>query len=81
MFSAGTVLLGVGKLVFRNGGLELRKPTQSHTSYILTSMGKEELIDYLKSKAFVYKLISGVFGIAGMLYSFIVLLKDWYFGI
>lgn len=63
--SVGTTLLGVGKVVYNKGGLELRKPTVADSSYILTNMTKEELVEKMKSKAQVFKIVAGVFGIAG----------------
>lgn len=59
-------MLGVGKLVLSNGLLELRKPEAANTSYILTTMTREELIGKLKSKAFVFKVMAGIFGVAGL---------------
>ena len=51
-----------------NGGtLELRKPTAADSPYILTTMTKEELIQYIKSSASVYKVIAGIFGVTGQL--------------
>ena len=59
-------MLGVGKIVLRKDSLELQKPTDPQTPYILTSMSKTELIEHLKSKSNLFKVLSGIFGVAGM---------------
>jgi len=58
-------MLGVGKIVYSNGSLELRKPTAKGTQYFLTSMSKSELITHLKSRATIFKVLAGVFGVTG----------------
>ncbi|XP_067934003.1 mitochondrial ubiquitin ligase activator of nfkb 1-like [Watersipora subatra] len=70
----GTTLLGLGRIVMTHGGsLELRAPTTPNSLYILTSMTKDELIAHLKSKATVYKFITGVFGVTGLVLLWVTL--------
>lgn len=58
-------MLGIGKIVLRKDSLELRKPTEAGSRYILTTMSKTELIEHLKSRATVYKILTAIFSVAG----------------
>lgn len=58
-------MLGVGKIVLKHDSLELQSPSDPKMPYILTSMSKTELIEHLKSKAKLFKILTGIFGVAG----------------
>jgi E3 ubiquitin-protein ligase MUL1 len=76
MLTIGTRLTGVGQLSVKKGALTLQPPTDGSV-YILSGLTKSELVKTLEDKALVYKVLGGIFGIAGGIILFI-LLKRYY---
>ncbi|XP_064628812.1 mitochondrial ubiquitin ligase activator of nfkb 1-like [Lineus longissimus] len=76
MFPVGTKMTGIGQLSVEKGVLTLVPPANG-ASYILSTLTKTELVKKMEDRAFVYKVLGGIFGIAGGVI-LVILLKRYY---
>lgn len=74
MLPVGASLLGLGKVMVESSKIKLAPPTDG-AQYILTTLSKTEVIKSLESKAFLYKVLVGVFGVLGVAVSLMLIRK------
>jgi len=78
MLVEGTVITGIGELVWKHGGLQLQAPSIAGSGkFYLTQMSQQSLVSKLESDGRVLKIFIGLFGALGV---FILMMigRRWY---
>ncbi|XP_013400391.1 mitochondrial ubiquitin ligase activator of nfkb 1-A [Lingula anatina] len=66
MLKIGTHLLGVGEICLEDGKLKLKPPRVQGAKYILSTLGKNEIIKRLEKRGTIFKVITGLCSAVGL---------------